>query len=226
MIDKESKEKEQALRREQHAKQQVEKALAQAQKDSLERSNAQEKARNIELIRERSKMTYKSLFIGQMIFTFALAFFVAYGKHEVLSELIDWFPSRWNNFLSVLDALKSGFSTLVGFPINNWETSEIWGYIFAVGICLFISAIVYFFYRWSKEKIKDFVWKLKLQYLDGTLKAIVSGDVVLIMLYICLFFPNEIKSIFPFNLFSTWLILSFIGVSICNLPEIKNTILN
>ncbi len=214
------KQTEQALKQAQYDKQRAEQALAKAKQDADERYKAQEKARNIERATERSKMTYKSLFMGNMIFTLVLAFFVAYGKRGVLQEMGKWFPSRWNDLKGVFKGLQSLFMELAKFPPAKFDIGAVWGYVFAVVVSIALLVGLSFLLRWVKEKIDGLWWNIKLQYHDGTFKAVVSADIALAMLYVCLFFYEGLKNLLPLNILSIWLILSVIGVLIWNAKEI------
>lgn len=198
----------------------AERARQQARQEEEERRKAENKARSAVNASIQSKMTYKSLFMGNMIFTLVLAFFVAYGKRGVLQEMGKWFPARWHDLVGVFKGLQSLFMALAKFPPAKWGIGAIWGYVFAVVVSLALLVGLFFLLRWVKEKIGGLWWNIKLQYHDGTFKAIVSADIALAMLYVCLFFYESLKKLLPLNILSIWLILSFVGVMIWNAKEI------
>ena len=215
---------EQALREAENDKQRAEQALAKAKQDADERYKAQEKARNIERATERSKMTYKSLFIGNGIFTLILAFFVAYSKRGVLVEMFQWFPSRWKNLVSFLSWIAMSYMAAIQFIQKAWKLHWAWNYLIITLLFLGLAVVLFFVLKLFIGKVKVFLSDIKQEYKDATFKGIVSGNIALGMLYICLFFADPIKTILPFNILSIWFILSFIGISLWHIPEIKNII--
>lgn len=198
----------------------AERARQQARQEEEERRKAENIARKAESASEQSRMTYKSLFMGNMVFTLVLAFFMAYGKRGVLSEMGKWFPARWHDLTGIFKGLGSLFMALASFPPTKWHIGDVWGYVFAVVVSLAVGAGVFFLCRWLKDKISSFWWDLKLQYMDGTFKAVMSADIVLIMLYVCLFFYDGLTKALPLNILSVWLILSLIGVLAWNGREL------
>ena len=224
MSDKAKEQTEQALKQAQYDKQRAEQALAKAKQDADERYKAQEKARNIERATERSKMTYKSLFIGNSIFTLVLAFFVAYSKRGVLTEMLQWFPSRWNNIKAFVSWIAMSYMAAIHLIEKAWKLKPIWNYLIVSVVALGIAVGLIFVLRFVIGKVKDFMLSIKLEYDDEIFKGIVSGDIALGMLYICLFFADPIKIVFPFNILSVWLILSFIGIALWHIPEVKRVV--
>lgn len=215
---------EQAQKNAEYSQRRAEQALAQAKKDSEERYKAQEQARTIERATERSKMTYKSLFIGNSIFTLILAFFVAYSKRGVLSEMGKWFPARWENIKAFVSWIAMSYMAAIHLIEKAWKLKPIWNYLIVSVLAIALAVGLIFVLRLVISKIKDFMLSIKLEYDDEIFKGIVSGDIALGMLYICLFFSAPLKTILPFNILSIWLILSFIGIALWHIPEIKNII--
>lgn len=216
MSDKALREADQSKQQAKSYYESAEKAKRERQVEALEKSKARDEARKAVTTAHTVKTTYKSLFIGQMVFCLAMAFFVAYGKRDVLSEMGKWFPDRLNNVIDVLNGLKGIFMAMADFPPAKWHIGAVWGYIFAIAVSFAVGAGVFFLCRFIKDKISGFWWNLKLEYSDGTFMAVISADIALVMLYICLFFYDGLKKAFPFNILSIWLILSFIGVTAWN----------
>lgn len=195
------------------------------QEEALEKSKARDEARKATTHAYSVKMTYKSLFVGQMVFCLAMAFFVAYGKRGILSEMGEWFPERWHDFTSVLIGLKGIFIAFAKFPSAKFHIGAIWGYLFAVVAFVSLGVGVFFLCRWIKMAISDFWWNLKLEYSDGTFMAVISADIALVMLYVCLFFYDGLKKAFPLNILSIWLILSLLGVVAWNGKHIVKAVI-
>lgn len=218
--DKALKEAQQERRKAESAAARAEAERRSAQTEQQNRREAEEKARRAEGAAYGTKMTYKSLFIGQMVFCLAMAFFVAYGKRGVLSEMGKWFPSRWTDFIGLLMGLKNAFFGLVDFPITHWHFAAVWGYTFAIAVSFMVGVGLFFLFCWLKDKISDFWWNVKLQYMDGTFKMVISADIALVMLYVCLFFHDRLTKALPLNILSIWLILTLVWVFAWNGKEI------
>lgn len=220
MSDKALKETQQERWKAESAAARAEAERRSAQTEQQNRREAEEKARRAEGDAYGTKMTYKSLFIGQMVFCLAMAFFVAYGKRGVLSEMGKWFPSRWNDFKGLLMGFKNAFFGLVDVPITNWHLTAVWGYIFAIVVSIMVVVVLFFLFCWLKDKISDFWWNVKRQYMDGTFKMVISADIALVMLYVCLFFHDRLTKALPFNILSIWLILTLVWLFVWNGKEI------
>ncbi len=108
----------------------AERVLQQARKEEHERYKEQEKTRKIEEQAKSSKMAYKSLFIGNGIFfTITLAFLMAYNKRSVFTEVLKWFPDRFNNIKGVAlwsKRIYIGAATLIN---EHWKLSVVWCYV-------------------------------------------------------------------------------------------------
>ncbi|MGL5253994.1 MAG: DUF6040 family protein [Brevinema sp.] len=224
MSDKALKEAEQAKKEAKAYYERSQQANRERQEEALAKSKAKDEARSAYAHAIMVKMTYKTLFFGQMIFTLALAFFVAYGKRGVLVEMGKWFPDRLNDLIGVLKGLGSLFMALAKFPPAKWHIGAVWGYIFAIVVSLAVAVGVFFLCRFIKEKISGFWWNLKLEYSDGTFMAVISADIALVMLYVCLFFYEGLKKAFPLNILSIWIILSLIGVVAWNSTHIVKAV--
>ena len=223
LSDRANQQAQQALRQAQNEAERAKQAQEQARIDSQERYNAQQKAKEIERATERSKMTYKSLFIGQMIFTMALAFFVAYSKRGTLLEMVKWFPARWNNIKSFASWIAMRYMAAIHLIQGKWEVGN-WAFLIVTVISLGLLVGLFFIVRYLIIKIKDFLQDVRRNCLDTTFKDIVSGDIALISLYIVLFFADPIKRVIPLNILSLWLILSFIGIVGWHMTELIETI--
>lgn len=110
----------------------------------------------------------------------------------------------------------------IQFIQGKFELKAIWNYVIVTLIFIGIAVGLFFIVKKLIKTIKKFVQDINKAYIDRLLKLIVSGDIALILFYICLFFYNPIKSIVPFNILSIWLIFSFIGRSLWHVPEIKS----
>lgn len=210
--DNDKRRLEQALRQSRADEERVKQAQEQARKDSQAKYKSDKLAKEMKRTTEASKMTYKSFFIGQMIFTLALAFFVAYGKRGVLLEMGNWFPSRWNNIKSFFSWMATKYMAAIQFIQGKWELHAIVNYLMITVIALGLLVGLFFIASFLVVKMSEFITEVRMECLDLTFKDIVSADIVLIMLYITLFFSDPIQSMASFNVFSVWLILSFIGV--------------
>ena len=225
LSDKAKKEAEEAKRQAQNAYENAERARQKAKQEEEERYKAQGKARELETTTERSKMTYKTLFVGNMIFTLILAVFVAYGKRGVLTEMIHWFPSRWGNLKSIFSWFAGLYMGVVKFMGGHWKLGAVWCYIIATLIGIVVVIGLLWLLGWIFSKAFEVISDIHSEsVLDPLFKKLVQVDITLGMLYVCLFFYSGIKKVLPLNIFSVWLILSFIGWLIWNALEIKSVI--
>ncbi len=197
------------------------KAKEQSQEDSKERYKAQNQVREIEYATKRSRMTYKNLFIGNGIFALILAFFLAYDKREVLTNMLRWFPLRFNNLKSLLSWIAIKYMAAIQFIQTKWELKSIWNYVIVTLIFIGLGVGLFFIVKFLEMTIKDFVKDIHDEYVDKLFKRIVSGNIAFIMLFVCLFFSNPINKVIPFNILSVWLIFSFVGIILWHIPEIK-----
>ena len=224
MSDNDKRKAEQALRQAYSETERAKKAQEQAKTDSQERYKAQEEVRQIEYATRRSKSMYKSLFIGNSMFTLVLAFFVAFSKHEVLVEMLKWFPLRFNNFKSFLSLIAKLYLAAVQFIQTKWELENIWNYIITTILFISIGVGLFFIVKKLIKMIKVFIKNIHEVYTDKLFKRIISGNIALGMLFVCLFFSAPIQTLLPFNILSLWLIFSFIGIGVWHVPEIKKMI--
>ena len=185
-----------ALRKAERARQQTkaahdsaEIALRERQEEALAKNKAIADSTSAKTTAQAIKMTYSGLFIGQMILTLALAFFVAYGRRSVLLKMAEWFPARWENFTGLLAWLISLFMASAHYLQRN--TGGVWGYVVVTIEFLGAGVLLFYLCCWLKDKILGFWWNLKSQYKDGTFKTVISADIALVMLYVCLFFHDS-----------------------------------
>lgn len=221
--DKSKKEAELSLRQAKNERERAEQAREEQRKANIEKNKATEQVRTIKQDVESSKSTYKSLFIGQALFTLALAYFVAYGKRGVLSELGLWFPSRWQNLKAFVSWNAMRYMAAIQQIQGNWDIGN-WAYLIVSVIALLIFGIFLFIANVLIVKIAEFVSDIRFMADDITFKDIISGDIALISLYIVLFFSDPIKKVFPFNILSIWLIMSCIGIAVWYINDIKEFI--
>jgi len=218
--DNDKRESEKALRKAYTETERAKKAQEQAKTDSQERYKAQQQVRDIERTTERSKSTYKSLFIGTSIFTLVVAFFVAFSKHEVLMDMLKWFPLRFNNIKSFISWIATKYMAAIQFIQTKWELKSIWNYVIVTLIFIGIGVGLFFIVKYLIKTTKRFVKNVHEEYTDKLFKRIVSGNIALAMLFVCLFFSEPIKGMMPFNTLSIWLIFSFIGIGLWHSTEI------
>jgi len=193
----------------------------QGRKDSQEGYKAQQQVRDIERTSKRSKSTYKTLFIGNNIFALVVALFVALSKHEVLMDMLKWFPLRFNNLKSLLSWIAIKYMAAIQFIQTKWELKNIWNYVIVTLIFIGLGVVLFFIVKALIKTIKKFVKNVHEEYTDKLLKRIVSGNIALAMLFICLFFSVPIQRLLPFNILSLWLTFSFVGIAMWHIPEIK-----
>ncbi|WP_024833466.1 hypothetical protein [Ruminiclostridium josui] len=87
-----------------------------------------------------------------------------------------------------------------------------------VSIALLLA--LFFLLRLAFEEIAYKIQAIKRQYKDGVFKGIISADITLSLLFVCLWFYEPIRHVLSLNIFSVWLLLSFIGCAAWNSKEI------
>lgn len=202
----------------------AEQARQRAKQEEDERYKAQTIARKAEKASEDAKMTYKTLFIGNMIFTVILAFFVAYGKSGVIGEMFHWFPARWGDIKVIFSWFAGLYIGAVKLMGIHWKLGAVWCYIIATLGAIVVTIGLLWLVGWVLSKLIEVIADIHSEsQLDRLFKKLVQVDITLAMLYICLFFYEGLKKVLPLNIFSVWLILSFIGWCAWNIIGIKNT---
>lgn len=225
LSDKAKREAEEAKRQAHTYYENAEQARQRAKQQEEERYKAQQKARDLETTTERSKMTYKTLFEGNLIFALVLAVFVAYGKRGVLGEMFHWFPARWENIKAIFLCFAGLYMGAVKFMGGDWKLGVVWCYIIATLVAIAVVIGLLFLIWWALSKIGCFIAAVHSESLfEPLFKRLVQADITLGMLYVCLFFSNGLKKILPFNILSIWMILSFVGWITWNSLEIKKVI--
>jgi hypothetical protein len=221
---KKENEAERALRQAHGESERAKRVQEQAKSDNKERYEAQQKVRQIEYATNRSKLTYKTLFIGNNIFTLVLAFFVAFSKREVLLDMLKWFPLRFNNLKSLLSWIAIKYMAAIQFIQTKWELKSIWSYVIVTLIFIGIGVGLFFIVKKIIKTTRAFIKNIQEVYTDKLFKRIISGNIALGMLFVCLFFSVPIQRLLPFNILSLWLIFSFTGIAVWHIPEIKKVI--
>lgn len=220
LSDRANQQAQQALRQAQNEAERAKQAQEQARADSQERYKAQQEVREMEYATNRSKMTYKKLFMGQLIFTIALAFFVALTRLETLLEMLRWFPTRWGNIKSFVSLILTSFVRVAQLIQGRWELGN-WAYLIVAVITVGMLVGLFFIVKWFIKKIKAFYKELRDKCNDKTFKDVITTDIVLISFFVSLFIGLWVQKFINLNPMSLWLILSFIGISLWHIPEIK-----
>lgn len=196
------------------------------QNNDEERRKAERKAYTAENAFRSSKSTYKTLFIGNMILTLIIAFFVAYGKREVFIEMGYWFVLRAQNIKVFFLGLNSLYIGAVKGMNSSWKIPIEWCYVIAIIFFIIMTAAAIFFLKMAYVKLKSLLKRIYDQFEDPLFKGLVSADITLAMFYVCLFFSKGIGKLVPMNIMSIWLILSFTGCMIWTFPEIREGMKN
>ncbi len=171
---------------------------------------------------KQKKDVYKTLLIGNGLLILIVSFFTAYSQKNVFNEMAKWFPDRWKNICDIALNICEFIIQFTGMIKTKSELSLGYSYLIAVAILLAIIYLICFALKKLHPGIKRSISRIKNQYYkNGLLKAIISIDIIVGSLYVCLFFCEQIKSIIPLNIFSIWLILSTSGCLTCNYPELK-----
>lgn len=193
-------------------------------KAEKERKEAISKVGSAEYTVRNCQMTYKSLFVGSLIFSVITAFFLAYEKRTFLPSLGKWLNNRWNDAVGFLNGLKLLFMAWVDFLPHNFKIDVLWGYLFALVLSVVVCVGLFFAGRWVKS-VLDKMWEeFDRSVNDKVLKNVVTANIVLLMLYICLFFGDSLAESFGLNIVSIWLIMSITGVAIWYCREIKDVL--
>jgi len=219
MSDKAKQEAGVALYQAKQERDRAEKAREEANKEAKERREAEDKARKAEYEADGTKTTFRSLFIGNIIFAAALAFFQLYDHRSVLVECGKWFADRGKSIAGFVLWLKSIYMGIAhGFVSFKWPVPLC--FILTILIFIFIAAALFLLFRWLFFKIAKRVSDILYEYDNGLFKSAVSADIALILFFVCMWFYTPIKAALRLNIFSLWLIFAIVGVLIWNAPEI------
>jgi len=202
------------------ALQEAKRARQQAEQEEQKRYKAQEKARKAEEQAQDTKMTYKSLFIGNGIVTLTFALLMAYSKRSVFIEMLKWFPDRLDTIKHSALWFKGIYMGAIALMIEHWKLSAVGCYAIASIVSLVLLVGLFFLCRWLFREINYRIYAIQAGYTDGLFKGVVSADIAISLFFICLWFYEPIKSMLPLNIFSVWLLLSIIGCVAWNSKEI------
>jgi cation transport ATPase len=196
-----------------------------AQEEAKNRREAEKKTKEAENSARDTKDTFKNLFIGNAIFTAALAFFQFYDQRSVLAECGKWFAAggksigaffRWWGWLYMS----------IAHGMESWKWYAPVCFILSTLICIFIAVVLLLLFLRLLIKLGDVLHSIACEYDNGLFKAAISVDIALILFFICLWFYPPIKAVFHLNIFSSWLIFAAVGVLIWNAPEIVRGLKN
>lgn len=168
----------------------------------------------------RAQTRYKSLFIGQLIFTVVLAALMAWSKRSVFSELGMWWADRAGDVVIAGRGIGKAFMWMAAL-LGHWGVPGAWPYVIAAAVSTGLLVGLFFLCRRLWAALIVAVGRVRKQYRDGVWKAVITVDIALGLFYICLWFYEPLRSVWPFNIFSLWLLLAAIGSIAWNLPEIK-----
>lgn len=214
-LEEAQQERERAYRANENARKEREAA----QEEAKNRCEAENKANTAKRVVEDTKNTFKSLFIGNSIFTAALAIFMIYDRKSVLSECGKWFCDRGNDIAAFFRWWGWLYMSIAkGMESLKWPVAIC--FILSVLVVLIIIAVLILILRWLIPHVWDKLLNIQTEYMNGLFKGAISLDIAFILFFCCLWFYAPIKSVFHLNIFSLWLIFSAIGVAIWNAPEI------
>ncbi len=218
-----------ALQQAQKEREKAEKAASRAEaecrsarEEAVKRIEAEKMARSAKRAADSASVTYKSLYVGNVIFTAALAIFMLYDRRIVLKECLQWFIARGDNIKGIALWVKTCYIGAVFRMGASWGLPSVWGYLIATVAFLIIAAVLLALLGWIFIKICEIISSIRAECADGIFKGVISADIALVLFFVCLWFYDPIKSALHLNIFSIWLIFSIIGCMIWNAKEIIN----
>jgi hypothetical protein len=220
--DKALKEAQKECERAEKFKADYEKEKYKAEQAEKEKHQADSLARYIEGKAEASKTAYKAVFTGIGIpYTLTIAIIMLVERRKVLLECGKWFSDRCNNLISLFLSLKNIYMSVVAFFSKTFTgITSVWCYVITTFISLVVAASLFFLFCWIFSIVVVKLAAIKEQYKDGLFKAILSISIAISLFYGCLYLYEPIKGIVNLNIFSVWMIISFISTIIVNLKEI------
>lgn len=215
-----NKDKKQALEYVKYQEEQMKNVLEEKEQAKDNQYKVQKDFSKIESDMEQTLMRYRSLFIGEMIVTIALAIMMAYSKKEVLEEMISWFPARWENIKSIALWSSMKYMAAIQFINRQWKLEEGWSYVIVTGVSIIFLVGLFFSINFVRRKIKKFIINIRMSCKDILFKNIISGAIFITLFFMCIIFDDFIKIAMPFNILSIWIILGILGVAVWYIPEV------
>lgn len=216
-----------ALREAERAAEHARREEARARESEQRRADADRKqyeaeqaARQAQDSTRRAQTRYKSLFIGQLIFTVVLAVLMAWSKRTVLTEIGQWWADRAGDIVIAGRGIGKAFLWAAAL-LGRWGVPGAWRHVIVGVVSIGILVGLFFLCRRLWAALIGTAKRIKGQYRDGVWKAVITVDIALGLFYICLWFYEPLRSVWPFNIFSLWLLLAVIGGAAWNFTEIK-----
>lgn len=197
----------------------AEKAESKAREAIEEQKQESRRVNQVEADAKKLTRTYQSLFWGNMILSVTLTFFLAYDKKFFLS-VSKWLNSRLDNLIWFLTGFKSFFVMWSTSFATDYKISLSWGYFSSTVFLLMIGVGLFFLGRKVHKSIRSFLTKIDREVKDKPFKHMVSADIILGTLFLCLFCSDSLTKTFHINIVSIWLVLSFLGIVVWYVKEI------
>lgn len=181
---------------------------------------AEQQTRQAQDTTRRAQTRYKSASIALGAVAIVQAVLLSWGRGSAWSEIGQWWVLRWHNIISTGRGIGAAFrwtATLLG----SWGVPGPWGYVIAAAVAAGLAVGLFFLGRAGVKALAATVGRIRRQYQDGMWKASMTAATTLTLFFICLWAYTPLQAVWPFNIFSLWLLAALIGAAAWNYTEIK-----
>lgn len=210
LSDRKNREAKAAEERAERARASAQESEERKRKADQERWEAEQAKREAQDTTKRAQTRYKALFIAVDIYAALLTVLVSRERRSVFAEMGQWWVDRWHNIMSAGRGIGAAFMWVVHLA-EGWGWYPAWRYVLAVGLALALLTGLFFLVSFLVTWIIEKAQYIKTRYHDSFWKATVTVTTALGLFFICLWFYEPIRAVWPFNIFSLWLALSAIG---------------
>jgi hypothetical protein len=213
------------------AEERAERARASAQesedrkrKADQERWEAEQAKREAQDTTRRAQTRYKSASIALGAVAVVQAVLLSWGRGSAWSEIGRWWGLRWHNLMSAGRGIGTAFRWTAAL-LGIWGVPGPWGYVIAVVLALALLTGLFFLGWAAVAPLATVLLRIRRQYQDGIWKASMTAATTLALFFICLWAYIPLQAVWPFNIFSLWLLAALISAVAWNFPEIKRGLL-
>lgn len=175
--------------------------------------DAQEAAR-------RAQTRYKTASIAVGVIAVVQAILLSWGRGSAWSEIGQWWVLRWHNIISAGRGIGVAFMW-TATTMGSWGVPGAWRYVVAGAVAAGLGVGLFFLVRAGVAALSTVLRRIRKQYRDGVWKASMTAATALSLFFICLWAYTPLQAVWPFNIFSLWLLLALIGAAAWNFKEIK-----
>jgi len=168
----------------------------------------------------------KMALVGNLILSAILLLFVTIQKKAIFKECGDWFKDRATNLYNFFRWLKDGlYRGTYQLIEGKLHAGEVGSNLLTILVILLICAGLFMLLKKAKEEFDDKSFHA-LNYAEKgkpfkIFKSVISVDIAIGLFVACLTFYEPFKKAMPsLNIFTIWLLLTFVGMLIWNGKEL------